>query len=133
MRNTLLAVFSIFLFVSSSYAQSPGVGTKWVNNAGSELTIDTISAEGLLNGTYVNKAAGYKCQNEPMAVVGWVDGSLLTFAVRWKNKNVACNSITAWTGYYASGKIFTDWDLVYTSSETGLPAHVYLLIVFCSV
>lgn len=59
-----------------------------------------------------------------MAVSGWLEGNLISWSVRWKNANADCKSITNWTGYVASGKIFTDWDLVYTAADTGLPAHL---------
>nr|WP_192923550.1 avidin/streptavidin family protein [Sinorhizobium medicae] len=117
-------VIAALMLVSSAEAQSIGAGSTWVNDGGSELTIVSISNEGELTGTYVNKVAGFDCQNETMAMKGWLDGNLLSFTVRWKNANKDCASITSWTGYFAAGKIFTDWDLVYTAANTGLPTHL---------
>ncbi|UCI06277.1 avidin/streptavidin family protein [Mesorhizobium sp. B1-1-8] len=128
----LVALTFIFLFglATAVSAQSLQPGTSWVNEGGSEFTISAVGADGALSGTYVNKVSGFDCQNEPMAVNGWVDGNLISFSVRWKNANKDCASITTWTGYYASNKLYTDWDLVYTASDTGLPTHLKKSNVF---
>lgn len=120
-------LFSLFLLVFSfetASAQDVQPNSVWVNGGGSVLTVDTIAADGAIAGTYVNKVAGFACQNQPMRLGGWKDGSLLNFAVRWKNASVDCASITSWTGYYSAGKIYTDWDLIYTAASTGLPTHL---------
>jgi hypothetical protein len=114
----------------AAFGQSLPVGSTWVNDGGSEFTVDAVGPDGKITGTYVNKAAGFQCQEEPMAVIGWLDGDLVSFAVRWKNANKDCGSITSWTGYVAAGRLFTDWDLIYTSAETGLPTHLKQSNVF---
>lgn len=119
------ALAACFTLLSTAVmGQSLSPGSVWTNTRGSIFTITDINAEGYLTGTYVNKAAGFGCQNEPMAVSGRVKGNLLSFTVRWENANVDCNSITSWTGYSESDQIFTDWDLVFIGSGTGKPTHM---------
>ena len=121
-RVTIL--LTAFLLTSPAFAQSITVGSKWKNPGGSEMTISTIATDGSITGTYINRVTGFSCKNETMKLSGWIEGNLINFAVRWKNKNVDCKSITSWTGYLAAGKIFTDWDLIYTATATGLPTHL---------
>lgn len=128
-RICALACCSVLLIVHVA-AQTIQPGTTWVNEGGSELTINTVNVDGSLNGTYINRVAGFNCQNEPMSVNGWVEGGLLSFSVRWKNANKDCKSITTWTGYLASGKLFAEWDLIYTAASTGLPTHLRNANVF---
>ncbi len=111
-------------FASVGYAQGIKPGSEWVNTSGSEMKITNIEADGSISGTYINRAEGFSCKDESMTLSGWIDGDLVTFSVRWKNSNVDCNSLTNWTGYYASGKIFTDWDLMFVSAQTGLPTRL---------
>lgn len=124
MRLISLAVLCFLMGPVSAFAQSVQPGTTWVNEGGSVLTITSVGADGAITGTYVNNVKGFDCQNEQMALNGWEEGSIISFSVRWKNANKDCNSITSWTGYHASGKIFTDWDLIYTATNTGLPTHL---------
>lgn len=118
--TTLIAVF----FTGLSHAQGVTPGSKWVNESGSEMEIATIGADGSIAGMYINRADGFGCKDEPMALSGWLNGALISVSVRWKNGNVDCNSLTGWTGYYASGQIFTDWELMFISAQTGLPTRL---------
>lgn len=123
MLRIIAVAFSV-AFAGLSHAQGIATGSEWVNDGGSEMKISTINSDGSISGTYINKADGFNCKNEPMALSGWLNGDLITFSVRWKNANVDCNSLTNWTGYYASGKIFTDWNLMFVSAQTGLPTRL---------
>ncbi|UXY14883.1 avidin/streptavidin family protein [Chitiniphilus purpureus] len=94
----------------------------WTNQRGSTLYIDNVSASGQLTGTYINRAAGFGCQNTPYPVTGWVLGNAITFTVLWRNAVQSCNSITAWTGFYYQGRITTLWQLV--SNGTTSPGQI---------
>jgi hypothetical protein len=124
MRLFALPLLYMLLIPQAAIGQTLQPGTTWVNEGGSELTINTIGNDGSLAGTYVNKVEGFDCKDEPMTLSGWLEGALVSFSVRWKSANKDCKSITSWTGYLASGRLFTDWDLIYTSASTGLPAHL---------
>jgi hypothetical protein len=122
--NTLLWRLVIILgvlFPVEAYAQSVQPATTWKNDKGSLLTIDSIDGTGELKGNYVNKAAGYPCQNTQYAVIGWVDDGKISFSVRWKNSTEDCKSITAWTGYLSGNRIISQWDLVYLDSTEKAP------------
>ena len=107
---SLLASVSTFAEKNDTVAIS--ANTQWSNQLGSTLTITTIDSTGLLTGSYVNKAAGYPCQDTAYPVTGWVDGTAIVFNTLWINSTESCNSITAWTGFYYNEEISTLWQLV---------------------
>ena len=124
---TMLIAIGFAGFAHAQDAVRHGItpGSKWVNELGSEMEIVTVDPNGAITGIYINRAAGFDCQDEPMALSGWLNrGLLISFSVRWKNEHVDCDSLTGWTGYYASGQIFTNWELVYISARTGLPTRL---------
>ncbi|HCA26223.1 MAG TPA: hypothetical protein DEP05_00970 [Betaproteobacteria bacterium] len=116
----LIAAF-LLLAGLTSVAQAGSLlraGSAWTNQSGSTLYIQSISPSGLLTGAYINRAAGYRCQNTPYAVTGWVYGAAITFTTKWKNSTESCNSITAWTGFLYRGQIETMWQLVINGSSS---------------
>lgn len=94
-------------------AQAPSVGGTWVNDHGSTLVIQSIGTDGSVAGTYANNAPGYKCAGVAFPIVGWMDGSRISYTVRWRNDSVDCASITSWTGYFNEGRLGVEWVLVY--------------------
>jgi len=114
-RICALACCSVLLIVHVA-AQTIQPGTTWVNEGGSELTINTVNVDGSLNGTYINRVAGFNFRKSLSVNDGCK--APLSFSVRWKNANKDCKSITTWTGYLASGKLFAEWDLIYTAAST---------------
>jgi len=116
-------IFSIFLSFSTlaiadDHKSSLSAVSAWTNQSGSTLYINTIDANGLLSGTYINREAGYGCQNIAYPVTGWVYGTAITFTTTWESQSESCNSITAWTGFYAQGQITTLWQLVINGSTS---------------
>ena len=88
----------------------------WTNQSGSTLYIDQVSPNGLVTGHYINRAAGYGCQNISYPVTGWIYKNSITFTTIWQSRTESCNSITSWTGFYNAGKISTLWQLVVNGS-----------------
>ena len=115
-------VIPLLMFAVDAWSQTFAAGQTWVNQRGSQLTIKSISASGALSGSYINQAAGFDCKNIPFDAAGWVAGDFITFQVLWKNSTKDCNSLTAWTGYYQSGTLYTQWTLVYVDATTKKPA-----------
>ncbi len=71
-----------------------------------------VSDTGEVTGSYVNRAPGYCAQpNESFPLLGWTNGTLVTFAVNWER----CNSLTSWIGNYnrAEDTIIAPWTLIY--------------------
>jgi hypothetical protein len=103
-------------------AQELTAMSAWVNQEGSTLYINGISAQGELTGTYINRSAGYGCQNSPYPVNGWVYGTAISFSTKWQNSVESCNSITSWSGFYTNvggqGKITTLWQLVINGTSS---------------
>ncbi len=117
--SLLIAIFiSLTLWSASAYAQSIPAGSVWQNQRGSLFQINTVSANGLLTGFYVNKAAGYQCQNYGYPMTGWVVGTSVSFSVNWNNGVVNCNSTTGWTGYVSGNTLVTKWNLSASGSTT---------------
>ncbi len=122
--NTIRAFLCALLAVASMAAQgqpaAPGVAalSAWTNQSGSTLYIDSIDTSGKLTGHYINRAAGYGCQNIAYPVTGWVYGTAITFTTLWQSSTVSCNSITAWTGFLYQGQINTQWQLVINGSTS---------------
>jgi hypothetical protein len=90
----------------------------WTNQSGSTLYIDSVDPSGKLTGHYINRAAGYGCQNISYPVTGWIYGTAITFTTIWQSSTESCNSITAWTGFYYNGKISTLWQLAINGSTS---------------
>lgn len=89
---------------------SPAVGA-WTNQSGSTLHIEAISATGMVTGHYINRAAGFACQNTAFPVTGWLNGTAITFSVTWTNSTQSCNSVTGWVGSFDPSftTLTTDW------------------------
>lgn len=124
MKKMLGILVAVIAFAVSSLACADSVEkaqatSAWTNQRGSTLYIDNIGNNGQITGRYVNRAPGYGCQNIPYPVTGWVYGNAITFTVIWRGAE-SCNSITAWTGFIAAGKMQTLWQLVVNgSTNTG--------------
>lgn len=95
---------------------SPQWIAAWTNQRGSTLYIDAVAPNGQISGQYVNRASGSGCQNTPYPVIGWLYGTAITFTVKWQNSSQSCNSITSWAGFFANGRINTQWELVVNGS-----------------
>lgn len=112
----------LILFISTaSHAQRPSLTAKWVNQRNSEMTITSVDAQGLVTGTYINKASGFGCQNTSYPLTGWTDGVRMAISVRWKNATDDCNSITSWIGSLEGDVLKLQWKIVYID-EQGKPA-----------
>ncbi len=124
MKTKYAIITSIFTLISFSvYAgENDPVSLEalsaWTNQSGSTLYIDAIDSNGLLKGTYINRASGYGCQNISYPVTGWVYGTTITFNTLWESTTESCSSITAWTGFLYQGQINTLWQLVINGSNS---------------
>lgn len=115
-----VVLFSLSTFAYAGSSQGIQASSSWSNQRGSTLYIDSIGSDGLVTGTYINRAAGYQCQNIPYPVTGWVYGTAITFTTIWQSATESCNSITSWTGFFYQGQIHTLWQLVENNaSSTG--------------
>ncbi|HUX30736.1 MAG TPA: avidin/streptavidin family protein [Thiobacillus sp.] len=117
--GVLVVIFSLSI---SSFARADQVKevqslSSWTNQSGSTLYINNIGNNGLLTGTYINRAPGYGCQNIAYPVTGWVYGTAITFTTIWQSTE-SCNSITGWTGFLYNGQIQTLWQLVINGSSS---------------
>jgi len=110
---------ALYLPPQQASAQASAVTGTWANDHGSVLVIQSVGADGSVAGTYSNNAADYKCAGVAFPIVGWMDGTRISYTVRWKNAAVDCASITSWTGYFNEGRLGVEWVLVY--EENGAP------------
>jgi hypothetical protein len=102
------------LFLSTEvFAANKLVPSEWLSKNGSLLVITSVSDAGLINGYYINKQAGYACQNSKYELTGKTIGNAISFTVLWVNPTESCSSITSWVGYFDNNFImFTNWQLV---------------------
>ncbi|MDJ0626973.1 MAG: avidin/streptavidin family protein [Rhodobacter sp.] len=133
-----ILLFSVVLANSAaadSHASDPGMAlaastSSWQNQSGSTATFSftpSVDQPGvyLVSGTYINRASGTGCQNTPYPLSGYYySGNFaMSFSVAWSNTTANCQSITGWTGYFASVgsgyELRTDWNLVYINSGGG--------------
>ena len=121
-KHTIIAVLFTLLSFSAYAEQNVSSSLKalsaWTNQSGSTLYINNIGSNGLLAGTFINRAAGYGCQNISYPVTGWVYGTAIVFNTIWQSTTESCNSITAWTGFYYQGQISTLWQLTINGSTS---------------
>lgn len=114
----ILLLVSTNAFADSTSDQTIQALSAWTNQRGSTLYIDSISSTGQVTGHYINRAAGYNCQNISYPVTGWVYGTAITFTTLWQSQTESCNSITSWTGFYYQGQISTLWQLTKNGSTS---------------
>lgn len=123
MKKIYYAFFILFMLIGSLTAGNNKhymieALSSWTNQSGSTLYINSVDNNGLFSGTYINREAGYRCQNIPYPVTGWIYGTAITFTTKWASSSESCNSITAWTGFLYQGKIYTLWQLVSNGSSS---------------
>ena len=100
-------------------AQSLAPQTRWANNHGSELVIQSIGPDGRLAGTYSHDVPDYACRRVAFPVVGWVDCDRISYTMRAKNGSVNCEFLTSWTGFVQNGQLYAEWSVVQWNSEAG--------------
>jgi|SRR5215217_7266550 len=110
----------IFLVLAPLSAQAQvTVPSRWVNDKGSVMSIHTLDpSTGKFAGTYINNAAGFKCQGSEYQLEGSATGNQVNFLVNWKGIFVPdCKTITIWNGRIVSNRITTMWTLYYVGSD----------------
>ena len=116
MTRTAIVVVLLTLCAPILHAQQCPGKSAWTNQRGSTLYIESITTQGLIAGNYINRAAGFHCQNSPYPVTGWVlqGTNTITFSVKWENAAENCQSQTAWIGFLSPDckKLNTSWELV---------------------
>lgn len=117
----LLAGGAFLALAAAAQAQTPAANTRWVNDHGSELFIESIAPDGRLTGTYSSSLPNFKCRNIAFPLAGWMDGDRIAYSIQWKNADVDCAQITSWTGFARHGRIFVEWSLVYRDAIEGRP------------
>jgi hypothetical protein len=117
----LLAGATLLTVAAAAQAQTPAANTRWVNDHGSELFLESIAPDGRLTGTYSSSLPSFACRNIAFPLVGWMDCDRIAYAVQWKNASVDCAQITSWTGFARNGRIFVEWSLVYRDAIEGRP------------
>lgn len=117
----LITLLTTLLFSFSACADTTNsipIPSSWVNQDGSTLSITAVDSAGLLTGSYINKAAGYNCQNIVYPVTGWVYGTAITFDTKWESTVESCNSITSWAGFLYQRQLSTFWNLTQNGSSS---------------
>ncbi|SKA03833.1 Avidin family protein [Enhydrobacter aerosaccus] len=121
MRWFTPCALALLVLPMAAAAQSLAPQTRWVNNHGSELVIESIGPDGRLTGTYSSSAPGYKCRGIAFPIVGWVDGERIAYTMQARNGSADCGTMTSWTGYLQGGRLYAEWSLAYFDTEANRP------------
>ncbi|HEB79981.1 MAG TPA: hypothetical protein ENI79_05860 [Rhodospirillales bacterium] len=120
-RNFIAPFLLLAVMLTLSVQASAGKltsGSKWVNQRGSVLTINSVASNGLMSGTYVNNDTSFGCVGIEYPMTGWFYVKPITFAVTWNNSTKKCNSLTSWIGFVTGASIQTNWTLVTVDQQT---------------
>lgn len=116
-KKTFAIAFVVaWMLADHAVAQSCLLESAWQNQSGSTLYLEDIDSEGKITGLYINRAAGFSCQNTPYPLTGWVleNTNTISLTVKWENTSDNCHSLTSWTGFFSSDcqTMSTLWQLV---------------------
>lgn len=117
-RRLVLGLALIFAGCAVAAAQEMVTPSYWQNQRGSLLAITSVSGTSF-NGYYINRAAGFGCQNTQYPVVGYASGATVNFVVTWNNSSQNCLSVTAWKGTLNGATITSNWQLAAGQPNTG--------------
>lgn len=107
----LLSAF-VFLLGIHAYAlaQSFPVPSLWQNQRGSTLQVNWVDPfSGFMQGTFINRAAGFQCRYTPYPALGDARVPTIGFTVNFTQ----CNTVTVWTGQVNGNIMPTTWVLTY--------------------
>ncbi len=95
-RFCMLATLAILCLSVMRPAWSAEVqaGDTFVNQRGSTVTFTKVMPNGALEGYYINRAAGFGCQNTQYPMIAWAYENNIVFTVIWNNSTENRNSIT---------------------------------------
>ena len=120
-RVLLYAVAPLLAAMPARAQQQPPAQAiaAWTNQSGSTLHIEAVSPGGMITGHYINRAAGFSCQNTAYPVTGWLNGTAITFSVTWTNSTQSCNSVTGWIGSFDPSftTLSTNWVIAANGSQ----------------
>ncbi len=120
-RSFMLTLMLLFLAGTAGAPQvSSQVIAAYTNELNSTLYIENVASNGLMTGYYINRAAGFQCQNTAYPVTGWIYGRAISFTVVWQNTAENCQSVTGWTGFFSAdfSTITTNWLLAVSGGTT---------------
>jgi len=102
-----------------------GLEGTWYNELCSTLVITSVSADGVIAGTYTTAVSSSGCAKGQFIVAGCTDidaegGSSgnVGFCVSWENDQSQCGSVTSWSGQLVNGQIIAFWLLTIEGEAT---------------
>jgi hypothetical protein len=104
-----LALGILLLTPLAASAQVLPSFSTWENQRTSTLSVGIVNGH-RFDGWYVNRAAGFQCQNIPYPVTGTIlPNGAITFTVNFTN----CETVTYWKGRVVGSQMPTKWTLFY--------------------
>ncbi|WP_159732635.1 avidin/streptavidin family protein [Methylosinus sp. Ce-a6] len=113
MLRYLISFFCFWLASSVALGQTINAPSKWINQRGSILSIDSVNSNGSIKGQYVNKASGTECTGTPYDLGGRLRGRSIKFSVVFTD----CRTVTVWRGTARRGEIFTRFEAAYPDTS----------------
>jgi hypothetical protein len=104
-----LALGILLLTPLAASAQVLPSFSTWENQRTSTLSVGFVNGDHF-DGWFVNRAAGFQCQNIPYPVTGTIlPNGAITFTVNFTN----CETVTYWKGRVTGSQMPTSWILYY--------------------
>jgi len=104
-----LALGILLLMPLAASAQVLPSFSTWENQRTSTLSVGFVNGDHF-DGWFVNRAAGFQCQNIPYPVTGTIlPNGAITFVVNFTN----CETVTYWKGRVVGSQMPTKWILYY--------------------
>jgi Avidin family len=104
-----LALGILLLMPLAASAQVLPSFSTWENQRTSTLSVGFVNGDHF-DGWFVNRAAGFQCQNIPYPVTGTIlPNGAITFTVNFTN----CETVTYWKGRVTGSQMPTSWILYY--------------------
>jgi hypothetical protein len=105
-----LALGILLLTPLAASAQVLPSFSTWVNQRTSTLSVGFVNGNHF-DGTFINRAAGFQCQNILYPVTGGtiLPNGAITFVVSFTE----CDTVTIWRGHVAGSQMPTSWILYY--------------------
>jgi hypothetical protein len=104
-----LALGILLLTPLAASAQVLPPFSTWQNQRTSTLNVGFVNGN-QFDGWFINRAAGFQCQNIPYPATGTIlPNGAITFVVNFTN----CQTVTTWTGRVIGSQMPTKWVLIY--------------------
>jgi len=128
MKRILLALAILLGFHTFAFCQGLPASSLWKNQRGSTLEVFAVDPAGPFQGTFINRAAGFSCQDTPYPAAGTIKNTAIVFVVSF----APCSSYATWYGKVKGNTMTTSLIILYVPPN-GPPQKVQKTDLFTRV